>query len=56
MSVYRFWGDLGYAVGAISAGVIDDTLGISGAIDSEGLLTFLSGAVVAVSLSETDRV
>jgi MFS family permease len=28
LSVYRFWRDLGYAVGALSAGVIADTLGI----------------------------
>ena len=30
LSVYRFWRDLGYAVGACSAGVIADTLGIFG--------------------------
>jgi MFS family permease len=55
LSVYRFWRDLGYAVGALSAGIIADTLGLSWAIGSVGMLTFLSGAVVAVSLKEKQR-
>ncbi len=55
LSVYRFWRDLGYAVGALSAGIIADTLGLSWAIGSVGLLTFLSGVVVAVSLREKER-
>jgi MFS family permease len=52
LSVYRFWRDLGYAVGALSAGIIADTLGLSIAIGSVGLLTFLSGVIVAVSMRE----
>jgi MFS family permease len=52
LSVYRFWRDLGYAVGALSAGIIADTLGLSIAIGSVGLLTFLSGIIVAVSMRE----
>jgi MFS family permease len=52
LSVYRFWRDLGYAVGALSAGIIADTLGISWAIGSVGALTFLSGAVVAIIMRE----
>jgi MFS family permease len=55
LSVYRFWRDLGYAAGAILAGIIADTLGLSWAIGSVGVLTFLSGAVVAVSLKEKER-
>ena len=56
LSVYRFWRDLGYAVGALSAGIIADALGISWAIGSVGVLTFLSGVVVAAFLSEKERV
>jgi len=52
LSVYRFWRDLGYAVGALSAGIIADVFGISWAIGSVGALTFLSGAVVAVLMRE----
>ncbi len=55
LSVYRFWRDLGYAVGALSAGIIADTLGLSWAIGSVGVLTFLSGAAVAVSLEEKEQ-
>ena len=44
--------DMGYAVGALSAGIIADAFGISWAIGSVGALTFLSGAVVAVSMRE----
>jgi MFS family permease len=55
LSVYRFWRDLGYAVGALSAGIIADTLGLSWAIGSVGTLTFLSGGFVAVSLKEKER-
>jgi MFS family permease len=52
LSVYRFWRDLGYAVGALSAGIIADTLGISWAIGSVGALTFFSGVVVAIAMRE----
>jgi MFS family permease len=52
LSVYRFWRDIGYAVGALSAGIIADTLGISWAIGSVGALTFLSGTVVALVMWE----
>jgi MFS family permease len=55
LSVYRFWRDLGYAVGALSAGIIADTLGLSWAIGSVGVLTFLSGGVVVVSLKEKEQ-
>jgi MFS family permease len=52
LSVYRFWRDLGYAVGALSAGIIADTLSIAWAIGSVGVLTFLSGTVIAVLMRE----
>ncbi|RXH22563.1 MULTISPECIES: MFS transporter [Bradyrhizobium] len=52
LSVYRFWRDLGYAIGALSAGLIADRFGLSAAIASIAALTFLSGAVVAVFMRE----
>jgi MFS family permease len=55
LSVYRFWRDLGYAVGALSAGIIADSLGLSWAIGSVGVITFLSGVVVAMFLGEKER-
>jgi hypothetical protein len=52
LSIYRFWRDLGYALGALSAGIIADVFGLSWAIGSVGILTFLSGAVVASLMRE----
>jgi MFS family permease len=52
LSVYRFWRDLGYAIGALSAGLIADFFGFAWAIASIGALTFLSGALVAVLMRE----
>jgi MFS family permease len=52
LSVYRFWRDLGYAIGALSAGVIADILGMSWAIGIIAALTFISGVVVALLMRE----
>lgn len=56
LSVYRFWRDLGYAIGALSAGVIADLFGAVSAIAAIGVLTFLSGIVTAVAMQERPRV
>lgn len=53
LSVYRFWRDLGYAIGALSAGLIADRFGLSAAIACIAALTFISGAIVAVAMCET---
>jgi MFS family permease len=52
LSVYRFWRDLGYAIGALAAGLVADRFGLSSAIASIAALTFLSGVVVAVLMRE----
>ena len=52
LSVYRFWRDLGYAIGALSAGIIADVLGFAWAIGIIAALTFLSGVVVALLMRE----
>jgi MFS family permease len=48
LSVYRFWRDLGYAIGALSAGLIADSFGLASAINATAALTFISGAVAAL--------
>ena len=53
VGVYRLWRDGGYAVGALAAGLLADTLGIPAAIGAIGGLTFLSGVVVAAVMYET---
>lgn len=55
LSVYRFWRDLGYAIGALSAGLIADSFGFSAAILSIGGLTFVSGLVVAAVMREAAK-
>ncbi len=53
VGVYRLWRDLGYAVGAILAGGVADMFGFSSAIITVGVLTAVSGFVVAVRMRET---
>ena len=55
LSVYRFWRDLGYAIGALSAGLIADFFGFAWAIGSVASLTFLSGVVVALTMRLPDK-
>ncbi|HKW93959.1 MAG TPA: MFS transporter [Methylomirabilota bacterium] len=50
LGVYRFWRDLGYAVGALLSGVIADALGIEAAIHVVAALTLASGAVVGAAM------
>ena len=52
LSVYRFWRDMGYAIGALSAGIMADLFGAAWAIAAIAVLTFASGAVVAVAMNE----
>lgn len=52
LSVYRFWRDIGYAVGALIAGVVGDAFGLAWAIVGVGVLTFASGLVVAITADE----
>jgi MFS family permease len=52
LSVYRFWRDLGYAVGALSAGIMADLFGPVLAITAVGALSVVSGAVVAIAMNE----
>jgi MFS family permease len=55
VGVYRLWRDLGYAVGALMAGLTADALGIHAAIWLVAAVTFASGLVVAVRMKETMR-
>jgi len=53
VGVYRFWRDLGYAVGAVLAGITADAFGLDAAIWLVAAITAASGAVVAVRMKET---
>jgi MFS family permease len=53
VGVYRLWRDLGYAVGALLAGLTADAFGIRAAMWLIAALTLASGVVSAVRMSET---
>jgi MFS family permease len=53
VGIYRLWRDAGYAVGALLAGLLADTFGMSVAIAAIGVLTAASGAQVALRMPET---
>jgi MFS family permease len=53
VGVYRLWRDLGYALGALLAGIVADALGVRAAIWLVGVVTFGSGVVAALRMSET---
>jgi MFS family permease len=53
IGVYRLWRDLGYAVGALLSGISADLLGLAGAIWIVATVTFASGCVTAIRMSET---
>ncbi len=53
IGVYRLWRDLGFAVGALVAGVTANVLGMPPAIAVVAVLTGVSGLVVLVRMRET---
>ena len=53
VGVYRFWRDLGYAIGALLSGVVADLFGVVTAVWLVAAITFLSGLVVSVRMRET---
>ena len=53
MGVYRFWRDLGYAIGALISGIVADLLGMRAAIEVVAALTLISGLQVAARMQET---
>lgn len=53
MGIYRLWRDLGYAVGALLAGVLADLAGIPTSIIAAAAVTVGSGLVATIALRET---
>jgi hypothetical protein len=53
--VYRFWRDLGYAIGALTAGLLAAIVGFAWTTAAIGVLTFTSGVIVAVLMKEQPR-
>lgn len=53
LGVYRFWRDMGYAIGALMAGIVGNFFGLMWAVHIAGIVTFISGIVVWVKMKET---
>lgn len=52
LGVYRFWRDMGYAVGALMAGIVAAFFGLTWAIHLAGILTFIAGIIVWMKMEE----
>jgi MFS family permease len=53
VGVYRLWRDLGYAIGALLAGMVADAFGLAAAMWLVAVITFGSGTIVALRMRET---
>jgi MFS family permease len=53
IGVYRLWRDLGYAIGALLAGLTADAFGLRAAVWAIAGLTFASGGLAALRMTET---
>jgi MFS family permease len=53
VGVYRLWRDLGYAIGALLAGLVADAFGVAAAVWLVAAVTLASGVGVAVRMRET---
>jgi predicted MFS family arabinose efflux permease len=50
LDIFRFWRDLGYAIGALITGLLADRLGFSTAIAAIGILTVISGVIIQIRM------
>ncbi|RBM17210.1 MFS transporter [Prauserella sp. PE36] len=55
LGVYRFWRDLGYAAGALLAGILADAFGLDATVIAAAALTAASGLLAAHWLSDDPR-
>jgi MFS family permease len=52
LGTYRFWRDIGYAAGALVAGILADTLGLNATVIAAAVVTAASGLLAARWISE----
>lgn len=53
IGVYRFWRDMGYAIGALMAGIVGSFFGLEWAVHIAGFITLISGIIVWIRMKET---
>ncbi|WP_240553777.1 MFS transporter [Streptomyces niveiscabiei] len=52
LGTYRFWRDIGYAAGALVAGILADALGLNATVIAAAVLTAVSGLLAARWITE----
>lgn len=55
LGVFRFWRDLGYAIGALISGIIADQIGVDYAILAIGVITIISSFIIEYRMPEDSR-
>ena len=53
--VFRFWRDLGYAIGAVLTGIIADFFGMNASVLAIGLLTIFSAMIIYYRMKCSDK-
>jgi MFS family permease len=56
LGIFRFWRDMGYAIGALLTGLLSDSFGISTAVFAVTGLTFLSALIIQVRMKEIELI
>jgi MFS family permease len=56
MSIFRFWRDSGYVIGAVLSGIIADRFGITAAFISVAIITAAAGLLAEVRMCCTTKV
>jgi MFS family permease len=54
LGIFRFWRDLGYAIGAVLTGIIADAFGINTSVFVIGLLTIASASIIFIRMKCDD--
>lgn len=52
LGVYRFWRDLGYAIGAISTGILADVLNITASFTLVAIFAFIASLIIAIKINK----
>lgn len=56
LGIFRFWRDLGYAIGAVLTGVIADRFGINTSIIFVAIITIVSSLIIHIRMTCQDKI
>jgi MFS family permease len=55
LGTFRFWRDLGYAIGALISGIMADQFGINSAVGMIGIVTLISSLIIAFRIPNLEN-